>query len=236
MAGTAEFEELRENEIDRAPDTLIGLFLEPPVLIFDKADRTVRNEFAASGLLDAGFAGPLAKQVEFVLMERSLESQKQPIIAEARRIYRLLIDEQRVDNPAHLHQLLPLAAVTREARDLTRADRTHFAETHLRYHALKPSARDASPRRTAEIFIDDLHLAPAQRLQMGFHSVLQLLAFNIIHHLVLRDANWSARPNTDQQLRQKPNHFDARRLGEIAPARYGESFAEQRQLCDPSCS
>ena len=53
---------------------------------------------------------------------------------------------------------------------------------------------------------------------------------------VLRDANWIARPNTDEQLRQKSYHFDARGLGEIAPARYGESFAEQRQLCHPTCS
>ena len=110
---------------------------------------------------DASFAGPLAKQVKFVLIERSLQPQKQSIIAQARRVHRFLIDEQRVNNAAHLHQMLPLTAVTGKARNLTRTDRADFPQADLRHHALKPSARDTAPRRTAEIFIDDLHLAPA---------------------------------------------------------------------------
>ena len=71
MAGTAEFEELREYQFDRAPNALVGLLLQPPVLLLDEADRTVRDEFTASRLLDSGLAGPLPKQVEFVLVERS---------------------------------------------------------------------------------------------------------------------------------------------------------------------
>jgi hypothetical protein len=45
-----------------------------------------------------------------------------------------------------------------------------------------------------------------------------------------------ARPNADKQLRQKSYHFDAHGLGEIAPAWYGDSFAEQHQLSPPTCS
>ena len=126
LAGTAEFEKLCEHQFDRAPNALVGLLLQPPVLVLDEADRTVRDQFTASRLLDSGLAGPLPEQVEFVLVQCSLQPQQQPIIAQERRIHRLLINEQRVDNTAHLYQLLPLAAVPREARNLTRTDRTHF--------------------------------------------------------------------------------------------------------------
>ena len=118
--------------------------METPILFLDEADRTVRDKRATSRFFDARFAGSMAKQVEFVLIERAFQPQQQSIIALARRVHRLLIDEQRVDDAAHLHQLLPLAAVTREARDLTRTDRTDFTETDLRDHALKPSARNAA--------------------------------------------------------------------------------------------
>jgi hypothetical protein len=162
LPGTAEFEELCKHQLDRAPNALVGFLLKSPVLVLDETDRTVRHEFTASRLLDSGLAGPLPKQVEFVLVEGSLQPQQQPIIAQARRIHRLLIDEQCVDNTAHLDQLLPLAAVPREARNLACANRTHLPETDLRHHALKSSARDIAARRTAEIFINDLHFAPAQ--------------------------------------------------------------------------
>ena len=38
------------------------------------------------------------------------------------RVDRLLIDQDGVDHPAHLDQLLPVPAVASEARDLARAD------------------------------------------------------------------------------------------------------------------
>src|ERR1700722_18971838 len=58
-------------------------------------------------------------------------------IAVTGRIDRLLINQNSVDHPAHLDQLLPISAVASETRDLARGDGANLAKTHLRHHPLK---------------------------------------------------------------------------------------------------
>ena len=53
---------------------------------------------------------------------------------------------------------------------------------------------------------------------------------------LLGNAHLIARPNGDEQVRQKSYHFDPRGLGEIAPERYCKSLAEQHQLSRPTYS
>src|SRR6476469_9071555 len=60
----------------------------------------------------------------------------------ASRVDRLLINQNSVDHPAHLDQLLPISAVASETRDLARGDGANLAKTHLRHHPLKASALD----------------------------------------------------------------------------------------------
>jgi hypothetical protein len=73
------------------------------------------------------------------------------IAARGPRIDRLLVDENCVDDTAHLDQLLPVSAVPGEARELTCAHRTDLAETNLGHHSLEAGALYAAGRRAAEI-------------------------------------------------------------------------------------
>ena len=102
------------------------------------------------------------------------------------RVDRLLIDQHGIDHAAHLDQLLPVAAVAGEARDLARADRADLAEAHLRHHALEAGALDAARRRAAKIIVDDLDLGPAERRQTIPHGILQRAALAVVQHLMGR--------------------------------------------------
>src|ERR1700737_1011669 len=53
-----------------------------------------------------------------------------------------------------------------------------------RHHSLESGANDAACRRTAEIVVDRLDLAPAKRNQPVAHGVLQRAALPVVQNLV----------------------------------------------------
>jgi hypothetical protein len=63
-----------------------------------------KSESVAGFLLEcvAGFVGIRTQQIEFVLVEATLQSEQQPVVAVAGRVDRLLINQHRVDHAAHL--------------------------------------------------------------------------------------------------------------------------------------
>ena len=140
----------------------------------------------AVGLLVAGRERALAQQIEFVLVQTALQPEQEAIVALARRIDRVLIDQHRVDHAAQLDQLLPVAAVPREARDLARRYGADLAKTDLRHHAIEPGTGDRARRRPAQVLVDDLDLREAERLQPTRHGVLQRAALAVVHDLVGR--------------------------------------------------
>jgi hypothetical protein len=77
------------------------------------------------------------EQIELVLIQTSLEPEEQPIIAQSRRVNRILVDQQGVHDPTHLDQLLPVATVASEARDLTRCHGTYLTQAHVSHHAFE---------------------------------------------------------------------------------------------------
>ena len=128
----------------------------------------------------------MPQEIEFILIEATLQTKQQPVVAVARRVHRFLVDQHRVDNAAHLDQLLPVAAVAREARDLARADRADFAQTHLRHHTLEASSLDASRCRAPEVVVDHFDLRPTERSQPTPHRILQHTALLVVQYLMGR--------------------------------------------------
>src|SRR6516164_6140576 len=80
-----------------------------------EADRRGHDEFTTSSLLVARRERTLAQQVEFVLVETALQAEQEAIIALSRGINCLLVNQHRVDDAAHLDELLPVVTVTGEA-------------------------------------------------------------------------------------------------------------------------
>ena len=172
LARAAKFLDLVEDQRDRRLHAPIRILLEA-VSGLDEADRRRDDEFAAAGFLVAGGQRALAQKVELVLVEAPLEPEQQSVVAVSGRIDRLLIDENRVDDAAHLDQLLPVAAVAGEARDLAGADGADLAEADLGHHPFEARALHAAGRRAAEIVVDHLDLGKTQRRQPVPHGVLQ---------------------------------------------------------------
>ena len=100
------------------------------------------------------------------------------------RVNDFLINEQRVYHPAHLHELLPVAAVAREARDLPGGHSSNLAQAHLRNHALEAGAESSARGRTPKVLVDYLDLRPAKLQETIAHGVLQPLALAIVLHLM----------------------------------------------------
>ena len=183
LPGAAELGHLVEDESDGLLDTTVGVLLEP-VAGLHEADRGGDDQLAATGLLVAGGQRPLPQQIELVLVEASLQTEKQTIVALARRIYRLLVDQDGVDDPAHLDQLLPVTAVAGEARHFPRRDRTDLAQADLGDHPVEARPRDAARRGPAKVVVDRLDAGPAERRQPVAHRILQSAALAIVQHLV----------------------------------------------------
>ena len=150
----------------------------------DSADGRGHDEFAASSLLVSCRERTLAQQIKFVLVETALQAEQQTIIALPRGIDCLLVDQHRVDDATHLDELLPVAAVAGKARDLPGRDSSDLAEADFRHHPFEAGAGDATCRRAAEIVVDRLDLAPAERDQPVAHGVLQRAALPVVQNLV----------------------------------------------------
>ena len=116
---------------------------------------------------------------------RSIQTQQQTIVAQSWSIHRFLVDEYRVNYPADLHELLPVAAIARKARDLARRDRPDAAQAHLGDHALETAARLGAGGRASEILVNHLDLAPAQITQPRLHRVLHYDALTGLANRIL---------------------------------------------------
>ena len=179
LTGAAEFGHLVEDEPDRLLDPAVRILLQP-IAGLDEADRCGDDQLAPARLLVTRRQRALPQEIELVLIETALEAEEQPVIALARRIDRLPVDEHRVDHAAHLDQLLPITAVAGEARHLPSRNRADLAETDLGHHPFEASPRDATRGRAAEIVVDDRDLGPAETRETIAHSVLQRTALAIV--------------------------------------------------------
>jgi hypothetical protein len=104
----------------------------------------------------------------------------------ARCIDRLPIDEQSIDDAAHLDQLLPVTAVAGETRDLARCHGPNLAEADVGHHPLKAGPRHCAGGGAPKIVIDDLDLRPPQGPQPILHGILQRAALTVVDDLVGR--------------------------------------------------
>jgi hypothetical protein len=137
LPNRAALEELAEHEKHRFLNSLVGILLQALVLGSEEPNRRGHNQLAASGLGQSRIPRMLTKQIQFVLVKRPLQTQQEPVIAQPRRVDRVLIEQQGIDHPAHLDQLLPLTTVAGKPRHFTSGDDTDVTEAHLGHHPLE---------------------------------------------------------------------------------------------------
>jgi hypothetical protein len=143
LTGAAQFLHLIEDEGD-------GL-LHPPVRILlqtiarlHEPHRRCNDQLAPARLLAARRERTLPQKIKLVFVEAALEAEQQAVIPVPWRIDRFLIDQNGIDDASHLDQLLPVAAVAREARDLPCCHGPDLAQANLRNHPLETGADNAT--------------------------------------------------------------------------------------------
>jgi hypothetical protein len=70
--------------------------------------------------------------------------------------------------------------------DFSRGHGADVAQADVSHHPFESAARDQAGGRTAEVFVHDLNLAPAQAEETVAHCVLQALAFEVVCDLIGR--------------------------------------------------
>src|SRR5258708_39921349 len=101
------------------------------VVRFAVPNRGRDEQFATPGNRTTRLERALPQKIQLVFVECSLEAQQKAIVAGAGVVDRLLINQYGIDNTADLDELLPLAAIAREARNLTRSHGTNTPEANL---------------------------------------------------------------------------------------------------------
>jgi hypothetical protein len=96
------------------------------------------------------------------------------------------VDDQRVQQRAEVEQLIPVAVIAGQARDLEADHRADAAQTDLGHEPLKPGQIGGGRRRLPEILIDDDDLMPAQRAGVGRQVILPPATFLMMADLVER--------------------------------------------------
>ena len=90
------------------------------------------------------------------------QPQEQPVIEVPRVVDPLGIRNERVHEAAEVEELVPVAIVPGQARDVEAEHGPHAAETHLRHEPLKAQPPYRGRPRLALVLVDDDHLTPAQ--------------------------------------------------------------------------
>ena len=163
---------------------MVGILFQAVAIGLDVSDRDHHDQLAAARHLVACGQGALTQEVEFVLVQAALQTQQESVITLARRVDGLLIDEQGVDNTAHLDQLLPVPTVAGEARHLERRHRSDFAKADVGHHPFEAGPRHHSGRGAPKVLIDNLNFRPSQGAQPILHGVLQRAALAVVGNLV----------------------------------------------------
>ncbi len=74
------------------------------------------------------------------LRHRPFQAQQEPIIEGGRIIEPLFIQDQGMSEGTNFQELMPIAGVACEPRDLQAQDQPHMAESYLSHESLEPKA------------------------------------------------------------------------------------------------
>ncbi|EHJ58127.1 hypothetical protein NSU_4905 [Novosphingobium pentaromativorans US6-1] len=141
LTGAAKFNDFLEYQRDGFLHTAVRILLEP-ICDLHNADRGSNHKFAALGFLVTGRERALAQQVQFIFVETGLQAEQEAVIALSRRIDGLLVNQNSIDDAAHLDELLPVPAVAGKSGHLPCSHSANLAKANLGDHPFKAGACD----------------------------------------------------------------------------------------------
>src|SRR5271157_1748214 len=162
LANAPQFEHLAEDQQYRLLHALVGILFDVATGIPVEAHRQDEPQFAAAGLLADGRLRSLAEQVQFKFRHGALQTQEQTIIDDIRIVDSIKVHYHRSHHATQLDQVMPVPAITRQARCFDAEHGSNFACAHFRHETLKPWTVDQARRGTAQVVVNDTNVLKAQ--------------------------------------------------------------------------
>ena len=130
------------------------------------------------------FVGEVDAELE--LADAALHAEQQAVIGVAWVVNAIQVDDPCLDQAAQFEQMMPIAAIARQARRFQAQDRTNFSSTQGRHEPLETGAGDRAACAASEIVVDNLDLGepgPSRHLDQ---LVLTSLALQVLLNLLRR--------------------------------------------------
>jgi hypothetical protein len=132
--------------------------------------RTVRVDEAILGVYLAG----------------TFEAQEQAVVDEGGIVDAVRIDDDGAHHAAQLDQVVPIAAVPRQARRFDTEDRTHLSRADFRDESLESRSLNQTGSRAPQIFVNDHDVLKAQLAGLISQPVLASLTLLVVDDLAGR--------------------------------------------------
>jgi hypothetical protein len=178
----------REEAGQRLLDLPIGIEGHAALPVIDQAHRQRIPQLAAIGLAPDAALQPQSQQVELRLAHRALQPEDQSIIEMIWIIESVLVQDQRVGQGTELQEVMPVAAIAGQPRDLQPQDDPGVTQADLGHQPLEALAvRGRGPGLPlVAVDDDDLLGRPSQRHGPLAQRVLPLGALGILEDLAER--------------------------------------------------
>jgi transposase len=152
---------------------------------------------------DTRIHGTTKRQVAAMFAEErpALLPLQEPVVKLALIVDAFRVHDQRVHQPAQIEELIPVAIVARQPRDLEPEDGPRMAQAHLGHQPLKARAAHRGRARLAQILIDHDHLMPPESPRMPLEIVLAATALVVVTDLVERRLPHVDEGGTTEMLR-----------------------------------
>ena len=151
----------------------------------DVADRNRDPQFPPPRLRTNRVQHPRAQNAQLELTDAALHAQEQPVVRTTRVVNAVEIDHPRLDEPAKLKQMMPIAAVAGEAGCVETQNGTDVSSAQPGYELLKTRTGHGSACGTTQIVIDHLDVAKSASPRFIDEFILSTLALKVKLNLSL---------------------------------------------------
>ena len=184
--GTSFQPEPIEDEPHRTLDVLVGIEARALLrLVPDVACRRLQPQLAPARLVQFAAMQAQTQPGQLDLAHRALEPQQQPVVSVARRVDRLLIEQDHVGQPAQVQQPVPIRRGACEPRDLEREDGADTTVGDFLREMREAAAWRGARRAVPQVLVDDLNAlgGPAQLTGASLQIVLARGRLGMVAHL-----------------------------------------------------
>ena len=181
-----EFLELLEDQPDHPAGLLVGLLDDLARGRLEVAQGDGQEQLAALRLVPAPAEQAIAQRHQLEFAHGAPHPQEQAVVPVQGVVDAVLIAEQRVEDAAHVDELMPVLVGPRQPAQLQPQHDPHVVQAHLRHQPLEARPLVGRLAAPALILVDDHHALgrPAEPLRELCQGILPFARLAVLEHLL----------------------------------------------------